>query len=208
MKTTTAAKAAPRRRTQSERRATTVAALIDATIETMREVGYSRTTVKEICARAELSHGALFRFFPTLLDLILAAAEEIGQRQIREFERSFAAQKDGGDPVYRSLLLLRKSCRSPTNAVFYELLVAARTDDTLRAAMKPGVDRYIAAIRASAQKAQLLPGLPPDLFDTLLFTAIHLFDGETLVRKVYPQPEQEERRMQLLKLVLASLGAA
>jgi len=192
------------RRTQSERRATTVATLINATIETMRAVGYSRTTVNEICTRARLSHGALFRCFPTLLDLIVAAAEEIGQRQLRDFERKFVARKDAANPLVAALVLLRSSCRSQTNAVFYELLVAARTDTKLRAAMKAGTERFFSAIREVARKSGLLAALPPDVADTLMFTAIHLFDGETLLRQVYRQPQMEERRMQLLELVIAT----
>lgn len=201
-------KPAPKRRAQSERRATTIATLLDATIESLLKVGYARTTVKEVCTRAALSHGALFRFFPTMLDLILAAAEEIARRQIEQFERHFATQKDGATPLYASLLLLRDACRSPTNAVFYELLVAARTDAELRRALKPNIDRYFSAIRESARRAAPLEQLPPEIFDTLLFSAIHLFDGESLVRKVYPQPAQEEQRMHLLQGFLSlALGA-
>ena len=71
----------------------------------------------------------------------------------------------------------------------------------------PGIERYFAAIRDSARKAQSLAALPPDLFDTLLFSVIHLFDGETLVRKVYAQPAQEEHRMELLRGFVTTLAA-
>ncbi len=198
-------KTAPRR-TQGERRATTIATLVDATIATMLDLGYARTTVKEVCARAGLSHGALYRFFPTMLDLIMAAAEEIGKRQMAHFEERWARQAESAEPLYDSLVLLRESCRSPTNAVFYELLVAARTDADLRRALRPGVERYFTEIRESARKAQPLAALPPEVFDTLLFSVIHLFDGETLVRKVYAQPEQEERRMGLLRGVVGTIA--
>lgn len=203
----TTATRAPRR-AQSERRATTMKKLVDATIDSMLNVGYARTTVKEVCTRSGLSHGALFRFFPTMLDLILAAAEEIGERQIAHFERRWAKRRKSSEPLFESLVLLRESCRSPTNAVFYELLVAARTDTELRRALRPGVDRYFASIRQIAQKAQPLAALSPELFDTLMFSVIHLFDGETLVRKVHAQPGQEAHRMELLRGVVASLTAS
>src|SRR5262249_52280112 len=125
------------RRTQEERRARTIQKLVAATIDSLQEVGYARTTVKEICRRARLSHGALFRFFPTVLSLVLAAAEEIGRRQIAEFDERFAKIKRGQDPLGAALALVRDACRSPINMVFYELLVAARTDRALRAALAP-----------------------------------------------------------------------
>lgn len=196
------------RRSQGERRAITITKLIDATIETIMEVGYARTTVKEVCARAELSHGALFRFFPTMLDLIMAAAEEIADRQTASFERKWDAHKDKPEPLYESLLLLRESCRSPTNQVFYELLVAARTDAELRRVLRPGIERFFGIIRASAQRMQALAALPPEIFDTLLFSAMHLFDGESLVRKIYAQPEQEAHRMALLRTLVATIASA
>jgi AcrR family transcriptional regulator len=191
------------RRSQEERRAATIAKLVDATIETIMKVGYARTTVKEVCARAQLSHGALFRFFPTMLDLIMAAAEEIAERQVASFERKWDAHRP--EALYESLVLLRESCRSPTNQVFYELLVAARTDADLRRALRPGIERLFGIMRASARKVQALAALPPELFDTLLFSAIHLFDGESLVRKIYAQPEQEEHRMALLRTLVATM---
>ena len=82
--------ATPPRRTQQERRETTIKKLLQATIDSLREVGFVRTTVKEICKRAGVSHGALFRFFPSVLDLVLAASEEVGRRHIAEFHARFA----------------------------------------------------------------------------------------------------------------------
>ena len=200
--------AAPPRRTQRERRETTITKLVDATIASLLEVGYTRTTVKEICGRAGLSHGALFRFFPSVLDLVLAAGNEIARRQIAEFETSFARMDHGPDPIAAALVLLRAACRSKTNTVFYELLVAARTDRELRRALVPSVRRYYAAIRATAAKVPGTEAFPPAVLEVLLFTAIHTFDGESLARIVLPQPALEEARMALLVQLLQAARAA
>ena len=61
------------RRSQSERRAETIELLLDATIATIAELGYHRATTAEICARAGVTHGALFHHFETRIDLVLAA---------------------------------------------------------------------------------------------------------------------------------------
>ena len=60
------------RRTQGERSAATVAKLIQATIEAIVEVGYAGASTREICDRAGISQGGLFRHFPTRRDLIVA----------------------------------------------------------------------------------------------------------------------------------------
>jgi AcrR family transcriptional regulator len=186
------------RRTQRERRETTIKKLVDATLASLLEVGYARTTVKEICTRAGLSHGALFRFFPSVLDLVLAAAEAVAKRQIDEFEARFARAANVAAPLTTAIGLLRETCRSSTNTVFYELLIAARTDPDLRRAMRPSMERYYEAIRQTAHRVPGTEAFPPEMLEVLLFTAIHLFDGEALARIVIRDPEGEERRMALL----------
>jgi AcrR family transcriptional regulator len=201
-------RAKPVRRTQEERRALTIRKLIDATIASVQEVGYARTTVKEICGRAGLSHGALFRFFPRVVDLIVAASEDIGRRQIAEFEARFSATQTDGEPLAVALRLVRETCRSRTNAVFYELLVAARTDPELRAALKPWLARYLTAIREGALKLPGADAFPPDIFEVLVFTVLRAFDGEALIRVIAPQPKVEERRLELLLTFLEMLRGA
>ena len=186
------------RRTQLERREHTIRRLVSATIDALLDLGYARTTVNEICQRAELSHGALFRFFPTLPDLVLAGAEEVARRRIEDFEARFAKARTHTDPNRAALTLLREACRSPTNMVFYELLVAARTDDQLRRRLKPGLQRYHDAILESAQKVPAVAKLDPQLRSAVVFAVIHLFDGESLVRSVLPEPASEDARLELL----------
>ncbi len=198
----------PARRTQEERRALTIEKLIEATIASVQEVGYARTTVKEICGRAGLSHGALFRFFPRVIDLIVAASEDIGRRQIGEFEARFAATQTEGEPLAVALRLVRETCRSRTNAVFYELLIAARTDPELRAALRPWLGRYFTAIRQGALRIPGADAFPPEIFEVLLFTVLQAFDGEALTRMILPQPKAEERRLELLLTFLEMLRGA
>ena len=204
------AAAAPRRRTQKERREATIEKLVGATIASLLAVGYTRTTVKEICRRAGVSHGALFRFFPSVLDVVLAAGEEVARRQIAEFEARFARSGAGrdADPFATALALLRAACRSGTNTVFYELLVAARTDPALRRALRPSMRRYYDAIRRTAFAVPGADAFPPELLELLLFTAVHTFDGESLARVVLPQRAVEERRLALLVGLLQSFRAA
>ena len=70
-------------RTQQQRREDTIARLLDASIETIVEVGYARASAKVIAQRAEVSDGALFRYFPTMGDLMAATAQEAGRRLTR-----------------------------------------------------------------------------------------------------------------------------
>ena len=84
------------RRTQAERSARTQAALLDATVESLIELGYGRTTTTEIAHRAGLSLGALLHHYPTKTDLLVAAAMAL-----------LALTGDGGDAPDRLAALLR-----------------------------------------------------------------------------------------------------
>ena len=195
--------------TQAERRAATIGKLIDATVESILELGYARTTVKEICRRASLSDGALFRFFPTLLDLVLASVSEVGQRQISQFETRFGAVNDGSRPLLTALSVLRDVCRSKNNVVFFELLLAARTDAPLRRKLAPALQAYRGAIRATAERLPGIQSLDPDIRDSVLFGIAHVFEGEALINHISPQRAEDEQRFALLKellLVLTSAG--
>ena len=69
-------------RTQQQRREDTIARLLDASIDTIIEVGYARASAAVITKRAQVSDGALFRHFPTMGDFMAATAHEVGRRQL------------------------------------------------------------------------------------------------------------------------------
>lgn len=190
--------ATPVRRTQRARREATIQRLVNATIESILEVGYARTSVKEICTRAGVSHGGLFRHFPSLLTLIMAAADEVAQRQIAQVQAALANVEADADPLLTTLMQLRQACRTPVNAVFYELLVAARTDEQLKTAMAGFSARYAMAIREAAERIPVARHLPDNQRFLLLTTILHLFDGEALVGTVYPVSDMEAQRISLL----------
>ncbi|AXQ30917.1 TetR/AcrR family transcriptional regulator [Solimonas sp. K1W22B-7] len=198
--------AQPARRTQRERRESTIARLVDATIESILEVGYARTSVKEICQRSGVSHGGLFRHFGSLLELVMTAAEEVARRQLANIEAGLSHDAQGRDPLVHALYQIRAACRAPINAVFYELVVAARTDPELRQAMAAFGARYVAAIADAANRTRVAQQFPPELLPVLVSSVLHLFDGEALTREVMPLHELEEQRMAMLVRLAQALA--
>ena len=193
---------AKQRRTQAERRAATTAALIDGTIAALSEVGYSRTTVQEICTRAGVSHGALFGRFSTLLDLMLAAAEEVARRQLDNFARRIA-QLPNTEDANLILPLLRTSSRDPINAVWIELLVAARTDAQIRDRLRPISEEYGGRILDSSREIRALDALPEHERAAFIANIVHYFDGEALSGVLYPDAEFERQRLTMLATMSA-----
>jgi AcrR family transcriptional regulator len=180
------------RRTQQERREATISKLLDATIETITEVGYARTSVKEICDRAGVSHGGLFRHYPTRLDLVVAAAQEVSRRQLVAFKEQFTSLPLPDETLLSALRLLRDAVRTPTNMVWTELLVAARTDDELRARIEPVSLRYFTNILDLAMSLPFAVDTPREIVDLGIRIAVHYLDGENLRANVVSEPDEED----------------
>jgi AcrR family transcriptional regulator len=180
------------RRTQKQRRDATIARLLDATIVTITEIGYARTSVKEICSRAGISHGGLFRHYNTRLDLVVAAAEEVSRRQLHGFADRFAARTGGDESLRDALALLRDAARQPMNAVWFELLVAARTDADLRVRLEPLARAYYDQIYTLAASLPFAADTSPEDLDRGVRLALHFFDGEAIRTAVAPEPGIED----------------
>lgn len=189
---TTAPDSSPPRRTQRERREATIAKLVDATAQTIVEIGYSKTSVREICSRAGVSDGALFRHFDTRLDLIVACADHVADQTIQELG-DLAEVTPGPDQTARVIAkAIRQATRRPYSSVWQELFVAARTDEELRRRMKPALQRYI---DLSTQLMRSLPGvedLPPEQIGLWQLLLSHVFTSEALVGVVVPDERSEE----------------
>jgi AcrR family transcriptional regulator len=134
-----------KRRTQAERRATTRAALLDATIECLVEDGYAGTTTTKVVERAGVSRGAQVHHFPTKAELVAAAVLHLASRRASELKGEVGRRftEDPSD-VGDALDLIWKLHAGPLYAASVELFVAARTDPELRERLLE-VERDIAA---------------------------------------------------------------
>jgi AcrR family transcriptional regulator len=189
-------------RTQQQRREETIARLLDASVETIVEVGYARASAAVIARRAQVSDGALFRHFATMGDFMAATAHEVMRRQLDLFTKLVAEIPADKPAMEAALTILRDVTGNSTNTVMYELLVAARTDDKLRATLKDVLTEYAANIY---DIARALPGadqFPEESFAALVAIMTNTFDGAALVRAVMPQPEIEAKRIQVLAALL------
>jgi AcrR family transcriptional regulator len=186
------------KRTQRERRKATINKLIEATIMTIEELGYHRSTVREICKRAGVSQGGLFRHFPSRRSLIIAAADEVGRRHTNRFLEMFQNLEPQADPLVSGLKFCRDAVRSPNQAVWHELVIAARTDPELKSSVTTIGKKLDDNIRNMATMAFSGLGVSEDRIIAATFLAIRFFDGEALARDTNKYPEQENLGLELL----------
>jgi AcrR family transcriptional regulator len=192
-------------RTQQERREETIARLLDASIATIVEVGYGRTSAKVVAQRAEVSDGALFRHFPTMGDLMAATAHEAGRRQLEVAAKRIADIPSDRPAIEEILAIIRDLTGNPTNTVIYELMVAARTDEKLRGTLREVMTAYVAKIYEAARavpSAEEIEAFGEENFTALVAVLINTFDGAAMFRHVLSHPDIEERRIPVLLSLL------
>jgi AcrR family transcriptional regulator len=146
------------RRTQAERSAAMRARLLDATIASLAELGWARTTTTEVVRRAGVSRGAQVHHFPTKDDLVVAAIDHLFTRRQAEFREAFGELPDDERTADRAVDLLWQTVQGATFRAWLEVIVAARTDDRLHAALEPVEHRFHEDVERTF--LELFPGAP------------------------------------------------
>ncbi|KBB42123.1 TetR/AcrR family transcriptional regulator [Mycobacterium tuberculosis] len=191
-------------RTQQQRREETVARLLQASIDTIIEVGYARASAAVITKRAGVSVGALFRHFETMGDFMAATAYEVLRRQLETFTKQVAEIPADRPALPAALTILRDITAGSTNAVLYELMVAARTDEKLKEMLQNVLGQYSAKIHDAARALPGAESFPEETFPVIVALMTNVFDGAAIVRGVLPQPELEEQRIPMLTALLTA----
>ena len=124
------------RRTQEERSAHTRELLLEATIDCLIELGYAGTTTTEIVKRAGVSRGAQVHHYPTKAKLVEDAIVHLARKRREELRRELESAHANGDRFGLAVELLARSFSGPLFAAAMEVVVAARTDEALRPAVR------------------------------------------------------------------------
>ena len=189
-------------RTQKERKAATVAKLVNATIDTIVELGYHKTSLSAICERAGVSQGGLFRHFSTRTALIIAAAEQVNIRLTIAFMKNFQSRDESLDLVSTGVELVSGVMYSPEQAVWHELMVAARTDPELCSAIAEQEGKLNKEMSAIANSLATSLGLDIDMILAAVHLGIRCFDGLALARCLQTDSSEDEA----IKALLIKLG--
>ncbi|OBK46733.1 TetR/AcrR family transcriptional regulator [Mycobacterium kubicae] len=191
-------------RTQQQRREETVGRLIEACIDTIMEVGYARASAAVITKRAGVSVGALFRHFETMGDFMAATASEVLRRQLETFTKQVAEIPADRPALEAGLTILRDITTGPINAVLYELMIAARTDEKLKLTMQHELGQYSAKIYDAARALPGADSFPHETLPVIVALLTNLFDGAAVVEGVLPQPKIEQQRIPVLMALLTA----
>lgn len=124
------------RSTQGERTRAMRLRLMEATVDSLVELGWAGTTTTVVSQRAGVSRGAQLHHFPSKQTLVVAAVEHLTDRR-RDDMRRHAQGLPEHDRIRGVLEILAAQFVSPVFFAALELWVAARTDADLRESVAP-----------------------------------------------------------------------
>lgn len=129
------------REPQQDRSRATRERLLDATIDSLAEVGWAGTTAVAVASRAGVSRGAAQHHFATRDDLVRAAVERVSDR-LADSLRDQVATRGGDERVLTVLELLTDMWTNTAGRAALQLWVAASTDPALHALVLPLEQRF------------------------------------------------------------------
>lgn len=180
------------------------ARLLEATLELIAEEGWANASTQKICKRAGVSRGAQTHHFPTKDSLLIAAVREIVLRYQKEMDLIANSQNHGKYGLEELFNFLWEACfEGNLLNCWMEVMVAARTDDALRPAVRETDAVAIDAMRALGQsRAKSGSTIRGDAADIIELT-VYLLRGMVVQSGVHTDREHRRRIFELWKNLVA-----
>jgi AcrR family transcriptional regulator len=148
--------------------------LVDAAIASIVEIGYARTSVAEVVARAGMTKGAHVYYFSSKLDLMRLTVEHLFGQVQRRMAESIAGPPRTLRDVENALQAAAAVALDQEGVALYEVWMASRTDAALRRVFR----RLEADSEAMRQEILVSTFGPALAVDNRLRMAMH---GVTLI---------------------------
>ncbi|BBF99059.1 MULTISPECIES: TetR/AcrR family transcriptional regulator [Pseudonocardia] len=189
------------RRSNAERRATTRAAVLDATITAIVRYGYRGATSERIAELSGLTRGAQKHHWATKNEMVAEALLHLHDRLMVVT----VAELEGASGVRPTLEALWRSFRSDLFTAATELHLAARIDDELRGVLTE-VEREIGRrIRRITTRA-LDDGVhPPERLDEIGDHVVNVMRGMAFQTSLGARADREQRQLEVLEQAVHGL---
>jgi AcrR family transcriptional regulator len=192
------------RRTQRERSESIRLRLLEATIDSLYLVGYSRTTTIEVAARAGVSRGAQLHHFPTKKRLVTVAVTHLLNTRLEEFRQAFATLPEGIDRYSAVIDILWEKTSNRAFYAWLELVVAARTDPALHKTVVEIAEQFEARVQTTFREFFSPQREHSSPFDVAPVFTFAVMQGLAVNHIVWPQGD---RRLDMTLVVLKGLAS-
>ncbi len=185
---------------QAQKSAATRKLIIESAIQCFVDLGYARTTTTRIAHAAGLSRGAMLHHFPSKMDVVKAAVDELHAKRLKAFRNSTRrAPPPGKGRVHVAVRAYWEHVRHPTFVAFFELTVAARTDPQLAAILEPAQAAFYKEWYHTAAEAFPEWQSDTDAFDLALDLSRYLLEGMAVSFLTHEETEREQHLLDYLE---------
>ena len=122
-----------------ERSADTRRALVDAALDVLRTEGFSGATARTIAGRAGCNQGLVFYHFGSVVNLLLAALDEVSARRRERYEAALESVNKTSELFALAGQIFSEDLDSGDAAVLVEMIAGAASTPGLGAAVKERV---------------------------------------------------------------------
>ena len=190
---------------QAQKSASTRGQIIEAAIQAFVNRGYANTTTTHIAAEAGLSRGAMLHHFPSKMDIVKAAVEHLHDKRLAAFRRSVVEIPEDADRVRMAVEAYWHHVQHPMFVAFFELSVAARTDEELRSILEPVQEEF--AVTWYHLARELFPEWDgkQEAFDLALDLSESIMEGLAVSSLTHHSPKRVDRLLSYLEECLREL---
>lgn len=155
----------PTRRSQRSRRA-----IYDSALALVVEVGYPRTTIEGIAARAGVGKQTIYRWWASKADVLMEAFLDLGEQAARAAGQEGVAVPDTGDVAADLKAVLRATVdelcdpafEAPSRALAAEGVVDEQVGrEFVTKLLEPSLQLYADRLRAAQDAGQVRPDVDP-----------------------------------------------
>ena len=191
-----------KRRTQQQRREETRAALVQATVGALCDLGYARATTSEIARRADVTTGALQHHFSSKEELLVAVLDTVMADFIVGLESFAERNSPGYDAIPKVIRALWMIYSSPGYQAVAEVITGARNDPVLHDLVVEHRNRSLAT--CEALWADLFGDLGADrvVVRQTLHHALATLRGYSQLGDAKPNGEFLEEQLRLLEAII------
>lgn len=179
--------------TREQQKMETRRRILEALVDSLVSVGYSKTSTVEVQERAGVSRGALLHHFPSRAELFEAAVAHLVEHNERALALSAAADPSPKSvhPMRRMIRVLNQAMHSPSYAAELELWAAARTDPDLRTALLKAERKAQRVLRRAVDQLMGEPWTQLPTYSATIDMTIEMLRGLATRRSLYIERAKE-----------------
>jgi AcrR family transcriptional regulator len=182
-----------RRQPVQERSRETVTAIIEAAAQVFERYGYAAGTTNRIAARAGVSVGSLYQYFPNKEAILLSLTErhmDDGQRRLAPLARAFATKppplQEGLERLVTTIVELHADSPRLHRVLFEECPRPPALQERITAAQALAVDVIASWLSARAEVSATDTKLAAEM-------VVQVVEGVAHGLVIHPQPNREPR---------------